>query len=315
MIHDRQTLKRIRNKVKKGWELRDDKFEALLNEQYAKINRSAFDDISLFDFLIRFCSIYKPLFSTQLAIYPSDNEPSDPFHDVPLKPDGRYTFLWSWLIRKKIETIVEFQFAITIASFEMKTWIDESLKTDYIKRELDRMDAILYQKNNEDKEFADVEAIRKSFEGGEYPDIFHTDIDSIGLVILIYKYKRYLRDQLKIETNTEDKITIQGKISGESDSTGNIVITVPLEKITQSIKDQITLQQPPVVKETSNSENIKLYTSQQVSKMLNVSLKTLIEWRKNGTITACRIGNKQIRFTEQAVSEAIKRINVNPLAE
>jgi predicted site-specific integrase-resolvase len=46
--------------------------------------------------------------------------------------------------------------------------------------------------------------------------------------------------------------------------------------------------------------------------MLQVSLQTLNEWRKDGIIAACRIGNKPIRFAEQDIQDAIKKLNVTP---
>jgi len=49
-------------------------------------------------------------------------------------------------------------------------------------------------------------------------------------------------------------------------------------------------------------------TRQETSKILNVSLSTLLNWRKAGIITAYRIGNK-IRYKKSEILDSLTKIN------
>ncbi len=49
-------------------------------------------------------------------------------------------------------------------------------------------------------------------------------------------------------------------------------------------------------------------TRQETSKILNVSLSTLLNWRKAGIITAYRIGNK-IRYKKTEILDSLTKIN------
>lgn len=54
-----------------------------------------------------------------------------------------------------------------------------------------------------------------------------------------------------------------------------------------------------------------LLTRKEVAKMLDISLPTLHNWVKNGTIQAYRIGNK-VRFKKSEVLQALQSINPTP---
>ena len=49
-------------------------------------------------------------------------------------------------------------------------------------------------------------------------------------------------------------------------------------------------------------------TRQETAEILNVSLSTLLNWRKAGIITAYRIGNK-IRYKKSEILDSLTKIN------
>lgn len=59
----------------------------------------------------------------------------------------------------------------------------------------------------------------------------------------------------------------------------------------------------PVQENTSNL----LYTRKEVAKMLGISLPTLHEWTKGGSIKAHRIGTR-VRYKEKDVKNALKEV-------
>ncbi|XKX07030.1 helix-turn-helix domain-containing protein [Tenacibaculum maritimum] len=52
----------------------------------------------------------------------------------------------------------------------------------------------------------------------------------------------------------------------------------------------------------------KLLTRKQTAELLQISLVTLWNWRKEGIIQAYRIGNK-IRYKESEIIEALQTVN------
>lgn len=69
------------------------------------------------------------------------------------------------------------------------------------------------------------------------------------------------------------------------------------------VQSELAKQKP----KQDTSEN-KLYTRKEVAKMLSISLPTLHERTKDGTIKAHKIGS-QVRYKHDDVQSALKQIN------
>lgn len=62
------------------------------------------------------------------------------------------------------------------------------------------------------------------------------------------------------------------------------------------------------LKPHQENNSTTFYTRKDVAKMLNISLPTLSEWTKDGTITAHRIGSR-VRYKHEDIQQALKEIN------
>lgn len=58
---------------------------------------------------------------------------------------------------------------------------------------------------------------------------------------------------------------------------------------------------------TVDNSSTKLYTRKEVAKKLNISLPTLNEWSKDGTIQAHRIGSC-VRYKEESIEKALHAV-------
>ncbi len=59
---------------------------------------------------------------------------------------------------------------------------------------------------------------------------------------------------------------------------------------------------------STTKQTIDFITRQETAEILNVSLSTLLNWRKAGIITAYRIGNK-IRYKKSEILDSLTKIN------
>ena len=146
MMHKKEEIKKIRNRIRKNWDLDEKDFEKLLEDQYGKVQKKAYEDGMLFEFLNRFCSLYKSLFvNTRKQVRTNHSDKNNlSFEDVNRLYSDRFTFFWSWVLQKKIEKGAEYLYSLIIAEFELKDWIDEDLKAQYLKRELESVNLTLF---------------------------------------------------------------------------------------------------------------------------------------------------------------------------
>ena len=90
---------------------------------------------------------------------------------------------------------------------------------------------------------------------------------------------------------------------------GNQIILhqTPLEDIRAFICDAVVEQFNKL--QLSKPKEPKLYTRQEASKILGVTLPTLHNWTMNGKIQGARIGNS-VRYREQDIEASLKDICV-----
>jgi len=309
MTADKKLLKRLRNKIIKNWNLPEDKFESLLDDLYPQISKSLFDDLNTLEFLIRYLDFYKSAFvSGSLKGETIDYE--SVFYD------NKYKFLKKWLINTKAEIGTQFSFNLLKVNYEFKNWIIPEYQIDYIKNHINEIDNTL---NNEDylgEQENPAFHINTYYKNGDKPDNNKFDPQDISITRSLFLYKLFLKEQLEeLESfaNPIKTFQIQGNLSSKENEDGNLIVTFPVRQIIELVKKEMKNESP---KETTTEKKgeLKYYTTKQVSEMLQVSPQTLSQWREDGIIAFRRLGNKQIRYTEQDIQNAAKKIKVIPFS-
>jgi excisionase family DNA binding protein len=59
-----------------------------------------------------------------------------------------------------------------------------------------------------------------------------------------------------------------------------------------------------IIKQQNSERSDKLLTRKETAKVLRISLPTLNEWTKDGTISSCRIGGR-VLYTQEAINESL----------
>jgi excisionase family DNA binding protein len=212
-----------------------------------------------------------------------------------------------WALKKYIKVYSEFLLSIFIADLSIKKWINEDYETRYLQIQVDIIDDQLEKESELGNNL--MFDINNEFLKGVYPDMLKWDMGVISFVEASIGFRKYLKEQLA-ERNPNpirQQISIQGEINGEKDVEGNLIITLPLQQIENSIKESIKLERKEVdIKPASNNKN--LYTRKETAALLKISSQTLSNWTKNGTITAHRIGNKHLRYKREDIEKVVKEI-------
>ncbi|MDB4303909.1 helix-turn-helix domain-containing protein [Desulfosarcina sp.] len=306
MIVDIKQIKRVRNKIKKNWNLPDDKFENMLEDLYPQISKSLFDDLSILDFIIRYLEIYKSAFESG-GIKGENFEYESVFYDK------TYEFLKKWLIETKIEVGAQFSFNLLKANYEIKNWILADYQIDFIKNHIIEIENSLNNENYLGEDENPAYHINSIYKNGEKPDVNKYNPQDISITLSLLLYKQYLKEQLRELESINNPIKtfqVHGNLSLQENEDGNLSVAIPLQHIIDQVKKEI--KELNINLKPSKQKVDKLLTSKQVCEILQVSLQTLNNWRENGIIIACRIGDKPIRYKIEEVHKAIKELNIQP---
>jgi excisionase family DNA binding protein len=86
----------------------------------------------------------------------------------------------------------------------------------------------------------------------------------------------------------------------------NIILTpLSIEQLQNFINDAVKTGFEQT--KTQEPERTNLLTRKQVCNLLNITLPTLWEWQRNGTITAYKVGTR-LRFKENEVMSTLQRV-------
>jgi excisionase family DNA binding protein len=86
----------------------------------------------------------------------------------------------------------------------------------------------------------------------------------------------------------------------------NVILTpLSIEQLQNFINDAVKTGFEQT--KTQEPERTNLLTRKQVCELLNITLPTLWEWQRNGTITAYKVGTR-LRFKENEVMNTLQRV-------
>lgn len=87
-----------------------------------------------------------------------------------------------------------------------------------------------------------------------------------------------------------------------------ILHTTPKQELVTIIQEAIKAELANTTPKKETEQVNKLYTRKEVAQMLNISLPTLDERTKDGTITAYRLG-RNVRYKHDDVQNALQEIS------
>lgn len=307
MSTDNKQTSQFWNKIKKGWNLPNDKFENLLEQTYTQLSKSLFDDMATLDSLSQELENDKHTFKRG-EFTGIDTDFSETIYD------NKYELLKRWIINKKIEVEADFSYNLLMINYQLKNWVNQDYHVEYLERNLAELDKALNMEEYLENEDNPVYHINNCFRNGDYPDIEKFKHHDISITMSIILLKQFLKEQLSELNSTikqNDVFQIKGSFKSEEDKEGNLLVTLPIKQVIELVKKEMKKESPKETK-IEKKGDLKYYTAKQVCEMLQVSLQTLNQWRKDGIIVASRIANKPIRYAEQEIQNAVKKISVTP---
>lgn len=88
----------------------------------------------------------------------------------------------------------------------------------------------------------------------------------------------------------------------------NIFSSLPLEQLKIEISNEILERITPILQGVNKpTPNVELLTRKEASKLLGVSLPTLLEWTKTGKITGYRIASR-VRYKRSELENSLSQI-------
>jgi len=305
-------FKTIRNKVRKNWGLQDEALYVFLEKQVEGLPGDLFEKCEVLDFFIRYCNLIKREFTKGGGFVGKVDGRVVSANDQPAY-DPYFMGVMTWLIKKKIALHTEMNVAVARAYYGFKHWISREYEISYLQGLIKDITAQLEDCRLPDGAENPLFRINQDFRAGEYPDVFTHDAGSIIAVESMSRYRDHLRQLVREKEApvTTEQITIKGSVKGESDLSGNLVLTLPMDSFIEKIQEKAVRATEPD-REQQPETFPQLLTRKKVCELLHISPPTLHTWIRQGKITSYKLGKKQVRFKKDDVERLLRERVVYP---
>jgi len=305
-------FKTIRNKVRKNWGLQDEALYAFLEKQVEELPGDLFEKVEVLDFFIRYCNLIKREFTRGGGFVGKEDGRVVSANDQPAY-DPHFMSVMTWLIKKKIALQTEMNVTVARAYYGFRHWVTLEYEISYLQGLIRDITAQLEESRLPDGAENPLFRIDQDFRAGEYPDVFTHDAGSIIAIESMIRYRDHLRQLVreKEAPATTEQITIKGAVKGESDLSGNLVLTIPMDCFIEKVREKAA-RAPEPAREQKPKTFPHLYTRKKVCELLHISPPTLHKWIKQGKITSYKLGNKPVRLKQEDVERLLRERVVYP---
>ena len=302
----KKEIKKIRDEVLKNWDVSSDKLLTILNKRFKRLPEGHYEHAEALQFVSRYIDYCK------LFIEYNDDQEKDSLNVANDNIDYvKNQIIKEWTLKKYIHAKGEFYLSQFIASVKIANWIDQEYEIKYLQTQIKIIEDEFETESTERKNV--LFKINQQYIMGKYPDVFTENPDIISYVEASIGFRKFLKARLAklLPSSKQEQFSIQGVIKGEKDYLGNLTITIPMKQIEQSLKQSLEKDLKVATVSGTNNE-LRYYTRKQTAEILSVSLDTLNEWVNKGYIKKYRIGGKQVRFKQEDIEKALKKVEVYP---
>lgn len=182
---------------------------------------------------------------------------------------------------------------------------------DYLNSQIKKCIENLFVDYPADEKHSKRYDIFMQFREGEFPDLEKYSLVKAGIVIGEIEFIEFLKSEryalLKEITKTTVKVPVE-PITPENNQLHELIVQIPPQFF-----DSLAQNQQPEesdTKRTSGSKQFpkpKLYTHEQTSELMNVSISTVDNLTKDGTLKCHRIGNTSMkRYKWEDIDDALE---------
>ncbi len=218
-----------------------------------------------------------------------------------------------WVTRQRIQYIVSVFLWLRKREYENKYWVNKEYHLAFLEYQIELTTRALRYNNGRSKFQKFKTELLKQLQNGDYPDSTKNEPFWTGKVLGQIQYIKFLKAEKKNLLQTETFTTVK--------------VPIELKKNQETHEDYLHVQIPPDFFKTIQQEAIrkelksfnfpqlptshepKLYTRKETAEIMQVSLPTLDELTKRGTIICHRIGDTSMkRYKWNDIQSALVKI-------
>ena len=283
-------LRAYLRELRPTWKKNPDFVIPMMEDMLEKKAKFLIDKITILEFVQRFMLIHESRIQK-------------------VKPEI-YDDVLSWVFLSRLQSHADFYNWVRKKKYEQKFWLTDQFQLDYLNTQIKERTEKLFHPNPADKRESRLHDILLCFKDGEFPDLEKYSLIEVGIVVGDIEFIEYLeseRDELlQTMTETTAKVPVEFKMAEES-RLHELIVQIPgqfFEKLAQKQTDESNAQISPASKRIPEP---KLYTREQTSELMNVSISTVDNLTKDGTLKCHRIGNTSMkRYKWEDIDNALE---------
>lgn len=229
---------------------------------------------------------------------------------------GTFDEVYGWLFLYNLETNTEIYNWIRMQKYKHKFWLNDELHLEYLRKEIaDRSHKIQVSPGVDDKE-SELFEIYGLLKQGEFPDIEKYGLRNISIVMADLLFIDFLKEEQQrlLAANYPKTLMVPVELTTPS-KTGeySLQIKVPPEFF-KDIQKEILHQELEKIElpKTNKIPEPKLYTREETAKLMNVSIGTIDNLTKDGTLKCHRIkGTAMKRYKWEDIDNALDALEMH----
>ena len=283
------------NEIRPTWKKNPDMVVPMMEDMIEKKARFLFDKVIILEFIQQFMTIH------QISI-------------KKIRPE-KFETVYSWIFMYRLQTNADIYNWFRKQKYEHKFWLNDQLHLDYLNKEIKDRSEKLFEDHPEDPNRSRHYDILMKFKEGEFPDLDTYTMIEVGTAIADIEFIEFLqseRDKLQgATTKTTIKVPVELKVA-DSREEHQIVAQIPKSFFEQLGRGQtMESQETTYASDKKVFPEPKLYTREQTAKLMQVSVSTIDNLTKGGTLICHRIhGTNMKRYKWEDIDNALHAIEM-----
>lgn len=196
---------------------------------------------------------------------------------------------------------------------EHKFWLNEQLQLDYLDKEIEERSQKLFVDHPADENRSRHYDILMAFKEGEFPDLEEYTMIEVGIAMADIEFVEYLKSErdklLATIQKTTLKIPVELKVKDDTQE-HQLIVQIP-QGFFEQLGQREEIKDPNCERAKQTFPDPKLYTREETAKLMNVSIGTIDNLTKEGTLKCHRIGNTRMtRYKWEDIDNALDALEM-----
>ena len=277
--------------IRPTWKKNPDFVIPMMEDMLEKKSKLLFDKAIILEFVQRFMGIHKARIQK-------------------VRPEV-YETVYAWVFYSRLQTHTDIYNWVRKKKYEQKFWLNDQLQLDYLNKQIKERGENLFVDNPADETHSKRYDILMHLREGEFPDLEKHSLIEVGIAMGEIYFIEFLKSErdalLKALTKTTVKVPVELKTS-EDTQLHELIVQIP-PQFFESFAQKKHSEDSDNVND-SGSKRIpgpKLYTRKQTSDLMSLSVSTIDNLTKEGTLKCHRIkGTSMKRYKWEDIDNALQ---------